>query len=435
MVEYPKAAQRQYKLQQQIAALTVASAGKLWRKMGPEFDASWLTLRPQLLEVVTAGRLATVNAAVDYTPQLLAETGQVAPAYGTLAPESFIEFTPQGGSVATLLDVGVVKAKMAVGAGASAPEALARSGSWLTGTLLTVMADTRRNVYAADLGQRPAITGYVRMLNAPSCSRCVILAGKFFRWNQGFQRHPRCDCLHVASSNEKWARDEGYISDPYEYFNSLSTEDQDKLFRPHNETPGRAAQIGKSNARAIRDGGDIYRIENVRLRGLGTAKANLRYGTPSRMTVDDIYRTAGTRTNAVKMMEREGYITGPQVAGGNVLGLREGFGALGKGGNARAASNAVTAARESGVRDPLNRYTMTAAERRLYDSKFRLDEARRTGNWPRSIGQNSADKYVNPTPLAPGDLTTLEQAFLNERAKLPQAAPSVLRLAELLGIQ
>lgn len=35
--------------------------------------------------------------------------------------------------------------------------------------------------------------GYVRMLTPPSsCDRCVILAGRWYRWNQGFERHPMC---------------------------------------------------------------------------------------------------------------------------------------------------------------------------------------------------------------------------------------------------
>ena len=133
-------------------------------------------------------------------------------------------------------------------------------------------------------------------------------------------------------------------------------------------------------------------------------------------------------------MEREGYITkAGQVPTGAILGQREGFGALGKGGRARAASDAVTAARASGVRDPLNRYTMISAERRLYDAKVRLDVGR-TGVWPQSVGQNSADKFVKPRTISPIELATLERALSNEVAKLPNAPESVHRLAALLGL-
>ena len=41
------------------------------------------------------------------------------------------------------------------------------------------------------MGVRP-VGGYVRMVQAGACSRCVVLAGKWYRKNQGFQRHPGC---------------------------------------------------------------------------------------------------------------------------------------------------------------------------------------------------------------------------------------------------
>lgn len=419
-----------YRHQQQIAAATVASVSKLWRRMGTNFDSSWFELRSSALQAVHVGRAAAVTSATQYTPALLAATGQVAPASGSLNSARFLVSAPDGRDMGTLLDESVIRAKVGVARGLSSVGALESAGSWLTGMLLTVMADTRRSVVGADIVQRPDIAGYTRMLNAPSCSRCVILAGKWFRWNAGFQRHPRCDCIHVPSTTRAFAEEQGFVSDPYEYFNSLSKEQQEKVF-------------GRIEARAIRDGGDIFRIENIKLRGLATAKGNLRYGTPSRLTVDDIYRTAGTRTNAIRMLQSEGYITkAGQVPTGAILGQREGFGALGKGGKARAASDAVTAARVTGVRDPLNRYTMTSAERRLYDADYRLKEARATGNWPRSIGENSADRYSKPRPLAPGEMQTLEKALQNELERLrgnplkgiSPAGDSVQELARLLGL-
>ncbi|NYJ19194.1 hypothetical protein [Glaciibacter psychrotolerans] len=282
------------------------------------------------------------------------------------------------------------------------------------------MADTGRSVVGADIAQRPTLTGYVRMLNAPSCSRCVILAGKWFRWNQGFQRHPRCDCRHIPASENVGG---DLRTDPYAYFNSLTPEAQTKAF-------------GRIEARSIQDGGDIYRAVNIKARGLGTAKSNLRYGTPSKMTIDDIYRTAGTRSNAIRMMTEQGYITGPQTAGGNIFGrMRESYSVpISRPIVAGSNRDRVLTARSTGVRDPLDRATMTAAERRLFDAQYRLSEARTTGYWPRSVGANSADLFSLRTPLAPGDLALLETVLQKEIAKLPNAADSVRRLASLLRL-
>lgn len=237
------------------------------------------------------GREASVRAAVPYTSAVLAETGVEAPAAGVLVPSRFVRDAPDGRDMVTLLDQAVVTAKQAVGAGATVAGALSAGGSWLTGTVLTVMADTRRQVYHADIIQRRGV-GYARMLNPPSCSRCVVLAGKWFGWNKGFLRHPRCDCIHIPAP-ERLA--ENYTTEPDEYFNSLTPAQQDRTF-------------GATNARAIRDGADIARVVNVEQRGLGTAKGKRRFGTPSRMTVDDIYRTAGTRQNAIRMLAQEGYV-------------------------------------------------------------------------------------------------------------------------------
>lgn len=413
----PQAANSYYEAQQKIAVTTAAATKRLWSRMGTNFDLSYGPLAPDLLETVQLGRAAAVASSVGYTAAVLAETNQVATPVGTVNPDGFLLSAPDGRSMESLLSESVIVAKVAVKNGTLPDAALAQAGRWLTGTVLTVMADTGRSVVSADIAQRPTLGGYTRMLNPPSCSRCAILAGKFYRWNTGFQRHPRCDCRHIPT-NENVADD--LTTDPYKYFHSLSPDEQ-------------TATFGKSEARAVREGGDIYRVVNIKQRGLSTAKGRLKFGTPSRMTVDDIFRTAGTRTNAIKMLTEEGYITGPQVAGGNILGQREGFGALGKGGKARAASDAVREARRTGVRDPLNRYTMTAAERELYDADYRLKVAR-TGVYPKSIGENSADKYTKPRAITPTELAQIEQHYHRVLSKLPNAQPSVRTLAGLLGI-
>jgi hypothetical protein len=418
----PEAAASYYAQQQQISAATVSSARKLFGRVTEDFDASYADVKPGLLRLVQRGRAAAASSSLDYTPALLRETGQDAAPHGLVSTARLLEAAPDGRNMSTLLDWPPIHAKIAVARGETPQAALLTAEKRLTRTLLTVMADTGRDVVAADIAQRPAITGYTRMLNPPSCNRCIILAGKWFRWNEGFLRHPRCDCRHIPAS-EDVASD--LRTDPYAYFKSLDPEQQEKVF-------------GRIEARAIREGADIYRVVNTGSaakggRGLATSKAGQRFGTPSRMTLDDIFRTAGTRTNAIKLMEREGIITGPQTAGGNIIGQREGFGQLGKGGRARAASDAVTKARATGQRDPLNRYTMTAAERRLYDAKVRLDVGR-TGVMPRSIGANSADKYTRLDPITPRQMRLLEDSYADEVANLRYAADSVRNLAGLLGV-
>jgi hypothetical protein len=94
------------------------------------------------------------------------------------------------------------------------------------------------------------VYGWVRMLTPPSCERCIVLAGRFYKWNDGFLRHPMCDCRHIPAIE---ALDDDLTTDPYLYFKSLSPEEQNDVF-------------GVANSKAIRDGADINQVLNAATR-------------------------------------------------------------------------------------------------------------------------------------------------------------------------
>ena len=389
--------------------MTVTALTRLWVLAGIEFDDGWRQVRARAVETLQLGRAATIHAAIPYTSEVLAETRQVGTPTGVLVPAAFLAAAPNGFPVEDTLDRLPVVAKQRVAGGMSALEARSAAGAWLSGVALTMLADTRRDIYQADIVQRPQITGYVRMLNPPSCSRCMILAGKRFLWNQGFKRHERCDCIHIPAS-EALAGD--LTTDPYAYFNSLSEKGQNKL-------------LGKYNAQAVRDGADIYRVENTRLRGLGTAKGNARYGTPNRRTIEDIYARDPDRKFVIENLRYHGYITGPQIAGGNILGNDPAGKILAAGrgrGTYTVGGQTVTTRRAArydalttGQRDPLNRSTMTAAEKRLYDAHYRAQWAD-AGYRPNSVGANSADRGLGLRPISSTDAAKARETLHKYRA-------------------
>ncbi|MEB4613992.1 hypothetical protein [Leucobacter sp. M11] len=403
---------------------------RLWAKTGTEFSEGWRQIRARAIETMQVGRAAAIHAALPYMSEVLAETRQAGIPSGVLVPAAFLEAAPNGFLVQDTLDRLPVVAKQAVAGGATALEARSQAAVWLSGVTLTMLADTRRDVFHADMVQRPQLTGYVRMLNPPSCDRCVILAGKRFLWNEGFQRHPNCDCIHIPAS-EQVAGD--LTTDPYAYFNSLDEAGQNKLF-------------GKHGAQAIRDGADIYRVGNIRTRGLGTAAGNRRYGTPYRRTVEDIYSHDRDRKFVVENLRYHGYITGPQIAGGNILGNDPAGRILAAGrgrGTYTVGGQTVTTARAakfdalaSGRRDPLNRATMTAAERRLYDAHYRAQWAA-AGYRPNSVGANSADRGLGLRPITQREAQRAQDTLRAELAiaRDHQATPNQVReLAALLGL-
>ena len=431
----PQSTNDHYLEQQRFGVLAATQIKRLWSGVGQDYNADWYPRIAQAASVLKVSQAAAAVTSAAYTPALMFETRVEAAPAGDIVPAAFVGVNRYGQAVEDTLAGATTVAKNYVGRGYSSTAARDMASVWLTAMVLTVVGDTGRSTVSADIAQRPTLTGYVRMLNGPSCNRCIILAGKWFRWNEGFQRHPQCDCRHIGAPRESWAKAEGFVTDPYEAFNNLSSAEQDKAF-------------GAADAQAIRDGGDIYRVTNIRVRGLANAeKKNMAgrnsgwqarlYGTPSRMTIDDIYTAAGNdRAMAVSLMEREGFITGPQVVGGNIKGRYfEGYaGAMGRGGTRKGATIAFQRAQATGVRDrysPDSRVsfdsaTQTAAERRLHTAYLNQRAV--------TEGRNPFTANTRRQPLTPQIRQTVQTQYDKALADLANQPDQVRRLARLLGM-
>lgn len=348
-------------------ALSVALAA--WTEVAPgAISETWEPSLPKVTVAVTSAQIGAGESAVESYRNMAVRTGQYRLPDAFVDPESVAGEASGGGDLEGALYTPAIRAKTAIGAGEAPVVALDRARVELEKIVGSVIVDAGRRAATA-LNATRFTGGYTRMLNPPSCSRCAILAGRWYRWNQGFERHPQCDCVHIPAKSHEWAVDEGFVADPYEYFHSLSEQDQARLF-------------GASNARAIRDGADIFQVENAK-RGMSidgmtttasTSRRGIYRGSGARLTPDAIYRTAGTRTRALKMLEEYGYILpGGQNPEGVLRGQREGYGQMGRGGKRIGARRAVEEARRTGVRHPMSRATMTAAERRRFDAGANWD--------------------------------------------------------------
>lgn len=279
----PPAARSHYQRLQAIQALTVKGARRIWRQMRPtgnwqqQYDQN---IGSQLVLLASAAQLAAARDADTYVAEVLNELGfGPATQSGVVAAESFVGWSGDGRPVESLFDGALVTAgrsmqrqrSEAVEAAsqfreADAPsevQALADAERWIEEIARTLISDTARAAQSAAIAPRDWVEGYVRMLNPPSCSRCAVLAGRFYLWNDGFERHPLCDCIHIPASESDW-RD--LRVSPSGYFGSLSTSEQDRYFT-------------KSGAQAIRDGADIGQVVNAR-RGMSTAQQNIRGWIP-----------------------------------------------------------------------------------------------------------------------------------------------------------
>lgn len=270
--------------------------------------------------------------------------------------------------------------------GASYYEARTKAERALELVMASTLADTFRLTGGLDITSREQ-TVYVRHINPPSCSRCIQLAGRIYRFNQGFQRHPGCDCVHVPTKTIRFedAVEDGLTTNPYEYFDSLSEGEQDRVF-------------GIAKARAIRDGADIHQVVNSyrgRFRGITTegmgkhGYAGMRVraaGYRHRLTPETIYKMAGdSRKKAQQLLEMNGYILpGGQNPAGVLRGQVEGWGNRSRGvKTAQATKDAIEFARITGKRlepdwlferdgwqfDKARTATATAAELRLMEAE------------------------------------------------------------------
>lgn len=381
-----------------VSIRAMAAGAEAWRRLRvDDLGGSWtgavVELEPQIVRL----QAEAAGLALAGTASTIAEQGFYEPPAAFAVPAAFAGTAADGRSLAGLLYSPAATTKKAIGVGYNTVDAVNMGRSSLQMMLKTTIADTARAAASVDITVRKG-TGYTRMLTPPSCSRCIILAGRFYRWNEGFRRHPRCDCRHIPT-RENIAGDT--TTDPYEAFNSYSKEDQDRYF-------------GAASAQAIRDGADISQVVNARTRGMDVTGLTTTEGTGRRgnfrrtstegvrLTPQAIYeRNAGDRAGAIRDLERYGYILpGGQVPGGSLRGQREGFGTLGRGGTRVGARNAVEEARRTGVRDSNVRATMTAAERRRSDAQANWDNVR--------AGRNP---YRTGKPLSPALAAAVENDY------------------------
>lgn len=188
----------------------------------------------ELARIIAALQLLAARDALDSIEPMLDEQNIAAPLVGGISPTSFAGTASDGRPLDSLF-------------------AQANSSGSLGLMAVTQVQDSARQAAAVSIASRPRI-GYVRMLNPPSCSRCGVLAGKFYKYNAGFTRHPRCDCRHIPSTEDR-AGD--LTTRPDVYFDSLSAADQDRIFT-------------KAGAESIRQGADISQVVNARS-GMTTA--------------------------------------------------------------------------------------------------------------------------------------------------------------------
>ncbi len=245
----------QYRKQQRITALAVVEA----RRISGRGSGA-------LGRLIATYQLASAANSFEATPSLLSEQGINAPAAGAASLSSVVT----GPAAVDMLNKAATK------------DAFDR-------LVATLVQDAGRTAATIDIGRRPALTGYVRSLNPPSCSRCAVLAGRVYRYSTGFQRHPRCDCLMTPTTE---AIGPELITDPTDLI-----------------AKGQIRGLSQADMDALQAGADLGQVVNVRRRAAGLSEGSSVMERGGRPTPAAIMRSAADRQDVVRLLTTHGYIT------------------------------------------------------------------------------------------------------------------------------
>lgn len=243
-----------YRDRQRLIRAIARLAREAWQGVDPRrIDASWRVLLPRLSIAFTGAQQAAAQGADRYLNAVLGEQGIGTSAGGRVIASALSGTAADGRPLDTLLEHPTITARLAIRAGATPPRALAVGHAHLDMIVRTEIADAGRLADQIATAAHSGAEGYTRLAVGKTCSRCLVLAGKWYEWNAGFDRHPRCDCIHVPGSRAT----NDVRSNPRTYFDSLSRAEQDRTFTV-------------AGAEAIRHGADIGQVVNAR-RGMQTA--------------------------------------------------------------------------------------------------------------------------------------------------------------------
>jgi hypothetical protein len=250
--------------------------------------------------MVQRGQLHAAQGSHTFMRELL---GAEAVAGGQIVPERFAAQTPDGRDAMKLLAQAAPRSISAQRRGMGARSALARGAAFLDMVVRTVVADTGRQADQAAMVGNRNVRAYVRVVELPACSRCIILAGREYGVSSGFLRHPRCDCTMEPVTR----KNRPTPPDAQDIFDAMSPAQRRKVF-------------GDAGRKAIEDGANISSVVNARksmaqVEMFGRTVQATYVGTgsrkkkrPPRLMPEEIYKQAESREHAIRLLYKNGYL-------------------------------------------------------------------------------------------------------------------------------
>src|SRR5690625_1004804 len=188
----PKAAIDYYNRLDRLGAKANRAARKAWRNVDRDhISDSWALASRELTVAVTAGQAEAAALGASYGASTIAAQGVYTPPDDWVVPQAFAGVSPNGFPAHQALQSPAPRALKQLSQGRDI-DSVMRSGLVMAGAVAqTMVIEAGRAAASVDTFARPGV-GYTRMVNPGACDRRILLAGRFYRSNQGFLRHPNC---------------------------------------------------------------------------------------------------------------------------------------------------------------------------------------------------------------------------------------------------
>lgn len=185
-----------YRAQAQLSKDTSALVERVWRSMeGDNFreKSEWFQTigLPAVSRLIRNGQFLSLNRTQQY--MVIVAAIQEVEGQALFNPEAFIY---DAKALETVLESNMYRHIGMTLSGVPELVSMRLVSQSLVRATSGAVQDAGRDAISATIASG-GYYGFVRKLQLPSCKRCVVLAGKEFRTNEGFDRHDLCDCVHV----------------------------------------------------------------------------------------------------------------------------------------------------------------------------------------------------------------------------------------------
>lgn len=274
--------------QRRRIAATLLLVEREWSGIGDDFDAGWPRVGPRLTAALAMAQVGAARDGAAAVPAALAQAGYPVEPVAQVRPGRFAGLASDGRPLSSLLYGSVVKARAAnVG---SLAERLAVGSLFLRTVTQVQVADAGRAASQVAVAATPG-AGWVRYVNPPCCQDCAVLAGKWFAHNEGFKRHPGCDCVHRAAHEDE---------PPGQYVQDVPAE--------------QIRDLTEGQRQALAEGSDLGRVVNAYRgavpgrRARMTTTSELSTGRAARLTPDGILARSTSREESIALLRQYGYL-------------------------------------------------------------------------------------------------------------------------------